>query len=395
MNKRIIGQFGTLAAFLLVALGSAAMATPQYSLAVSSSTLYQVKMDGSTMSSKAIFSFSDSSWGRSVTTYDDHTILVTEVGTSGSSIRKLQISSTGVTTSGTISLIDSTDSNNKVRYANSIAVDSNHGIYVGDSSTETANYAYISTLSGDVSVNTISTDSIHAPLCDVAATGTTGIIISQHDADVNEMSFITALTGGSAFTKSLEGSEIPRYPVAVAANGNYAYVVSEVLSDAFSGNAALSVYNIAAGTASPAIALIGFVPTDVTTFAQGGIDYVALIGKTSGGHLEAQAWQISGGSLTLWKTTDIGLDGGVDFQCAASSDGSLLWFNQPTKNSVGVLNTSTWTYSSTMSTDVGDQITGLVAFAPNMTPVPEPSSLLALASFGAGALGFFRRRKYA
>jgi hypothetical protein len=63
------------------------------------------------------------------------------------------------------------------------------------------------------------------------------------------------------------------------------------------------------------------------------------------------------------------------------------------KNSVGVLYTGSF-----YTADTDDQITGLAAFTETMTPappVPEPSSLLALASLGAGALGFLRKRKQA
>jgi hypothetical protein len=155
----------------------------------------------------------------------------------------------------------------------------------------------------------------------------------------------------------------------------------------------LSRYNISSGTVDTPVSLDNFIPTDITTFTLGGTDYLALIGRNASGQMQAWKAMLSSGTVGQWTKTSLGTDGGLDFQCSISSDGSLMWYASPAGQYVGVLNTATWNISAA-SINVGDQISGLVGLKTNMTPVvPEPSSLLALASFGAGAIGLFRKKK--
>lgn len=383
MKKRIIGLFVVSTALLLAAFSTATAA--QYSLAVSKSSLYQVKLDGATMTYTKIYSLGNSYWARSIATYGDK-VLVTGVGDSGSTLSVLTLNSSGVAVDKAISLTG-------VTYAGSIAVDSNHGIYVGDDSGSSAKLAYLADTSGSVITQQISS---HAPLLDVATSDNTAVVISRHDSSVSDQSFITTLTGGIiGTTKSLEvGNEYPRYPVAVTAKAGNAYVLSSV--NTIPGSGALSKYRLSTGTADPPIALDNFTPTDITTFTLGGTDYLALIGRTSSGQLQAWKSMLSSGSVGTWDKVDLGVDGGLDFQLAASTDGNLLWYTSSSDKYVGALDTATWGLCPN-TVSVGDQISGLVGFTTGMTPVtiPEPSSLLALASFGVGAFGLLRKRKSA
>ncbi|MEN6356583.1 MAG: PEP-CTERM sorting domain-containing protein [Armatimonadota bacterium] len=377
MKKRIIGLF--LAATLLIATCGIAVAA-QYAVAVSSSKLYQVRVSGSSMSYKKIFDLGDSSWARSIATYGNK-ILVTEVGSGGSSLRAFTLAGGGVTEEASISM-------SGISYANSVAVDSNGGIYVTDGSSTSSAYAYMSSLSDTAHVRTIGTG--YAPLMDVATSDNSAVIISKHRNDVDDQSNITTLAGGSVGTTiSLQsGTNYPRYPVAVAAKSGYAYVVSEVYNNVGTNSAALSRYSISANTVDTPTQLAGFVPTDIITYTSGPIDYLAMIGRTTSGTLQARRTMLIDGAITTWTTKDLGTDGGVDFQCAASADGSLLWYSSAGGEYVGA---TSWTNS--LATGTGDDISGLVAFTTEMTPVPEPSSLLALASFGVGAFGFLIKRK--
>jgi hypothetical protein len=383
MRNRIFGLFAASAALLLMTMDTTT--AQQYALAVSRSGLYQVKLSGSTMSYKRIYDLGSSNWARSIATYGDQ-VLVTGVSSSGSTLSVLTLKDTGATVDKTISL-------SAVTYAGPIAVDSNNGIYIGDDSGSSARYAYLSSTSGAVQTNSISTDTTHAPLIGVAASGNTAVIISRHDSTVSDQSFITTLTDGSVVnTTSLEvGAEYPRYPVAVAARAGYAYVLSSY--NTIPGSAALSRYSISGGTVDPPASLDDFVPTDITTFSLSGTDYLALIGRTSLGQLQAWKAILSGGSIGTWNKTILGTDGSVDFRCSVSSDGSTMWYSSSTGGYVGTMDTASWTKRASIS--VGDQISGLVGFTTGMPPVtiPEPSSLLALAGFGAGAIGLYSRRK--
>ncbi|MCE5321816.1 PEP-CTERM sorting domain-containing protein [bacterium] len=380
MNKRIIGLF--FAAALLFAICGLASAS-QYALAVSSSKLYQVEVSGSNMTYRQIKDLGESSWARSISTYGDK-VLVTEVTSSGSKLRAFRLSSGGITETASISL-------SGITYANSVASTSSGGIYVTDGSSTSSSYAYMSSLSDSAHVSTIGTG--YAPLVDVATSDNNAVIISKHKDTVTDESHISKVIDGDLKnTKSLENGSYPRYPVAVTAKSDYAYVVSEVYNSTSTNCAALSVYNISGNTVDPPTQLnAGFVPTDIITYTNtaDSVDYLAMIGRTTSGTLQAWKATISGGTIGTWTTKNLGTDGGLNFQCAASADGSLLWYSSPTGQYVGA---TSW--SGSVTTDLGDGITGLVAFTGGMDPVvPEPSSLLALASFGLGAFGFYRKRK--
>lgn len=394
MNNRIKNTF-LLIVCLSIAICSSAIAQ-QYAIAVGSSSLYQMKLDGSTITSTPIYSLGSTVTNRSAAVCNDK-LIITETDGTTSSLRVFSLTGGTIAEESSISL-------KNVKYARSIAVDSSGGIYVGDGSTSTAYYAYVPSLSSMATSKMIG--STHAPLRDVAASDSTALIISEYGGgDINNMSYVSSLRGGDIrYTVSLSrDSNYVRIPVAVAAVGSYGYVISQdmVKDSASTGNGVLSTCTINPSdgvlTAGASYELSGFDPTDITTYTNGTTDYLAMIGRDSDNSLLvkiADTASIISGSIS-WRDISLSSDGSVDYKFIGSDDGTTLWYSRPS-GTVGAIDTTTYSFIG-QGANLGG-ITGLVAFTSGMDPVtvvPEPSSLASLAAFGLGAIGIFRRKKAA
>lgn len=397
MNNRIKFLF-LLTVCLQIAVCSSAMAQ-KYAVAVGSSALYQMKTVGGTITSTQIYNLGTTVSNRSAAVCNDK-LVITETDGTSSSLRVFSLTGGNISEESSISLTN-------VKYARSISVDSDGGIYVGDGSNPNAYYSYVPSLSSTATSKKIGSD--YAPLRDTAASGSTALIISERNDTYDYMSNVSSLQGGNVrSTVSLvNGTTCPCMPVAVAASGNYGYVISQDLVQDYtsSGDAALSVCTInhSTGTltAGTTYALSDFDPTDVTTYTNGSTDYLALIGRGSGGSMLVKIADITSGlgALTWAKELTLASDGSVDYKFIGSEDGDILWYSKPS-GAVGAIDTS---LSPEDYDFIGQAslngITGLVAFTngmePVIVPVPEPSSLAAIATFGLGAIGIFRRRKSA
>lgn len=308
-----------------------------------------------------------------------------------------------------------------VEQPSAVAVDGQGGVYVigktwSDGGTFRSNYAYISSASGNYGDAVVTVGDLgRSPMADIAAFSHGGIssaiIAHQFDGSRTHVSF----ANGSGITGRIRAGEIsddyvPAYPSGTAVltgllDAPLAYVISRHNStDADDLFGALDVIRTDTRTVIGSYSFgdggrKGLNPQDVTTWTTGDgatkRHFLGIIGtpydSTDG---PAQAWKIEldGSGLPIWGTLQTAIWSGTDYslfqQCAASSDGQVFWSVHPQQEMVIARQTSFWSQQiDQFDGQVHDSIKRIATY------VPEPSSVLALASFAAGMAVFVRRRR--
>ncbi|MCE5199092.1 MAG: PEP-CTERM sorting domain-containing protein [Armatimonadota bacterium] len=387
MNKRCIIRLVLGLAAVFAIYGTPASAAAHYALATSPSKLYLLSSDGGSVSSRVLYDFGSSYTHRDVAVIGKK-ILVTEKNNDGSQLLVLNLTSSQGTYSANIgNIIALNNGESKVTQVGSIAIDKSGGIYITDSYTFDAKYAYLPNLSSAVQISSLGNDNY--PQVDAAAVGN-GVVITHENADsyLNGASYATYLAGGGLGGTPAELLKAQN-PIAVAGNDmGYAYVVSE----GFDGNfdpSYITMYGTSSGVIISPQVLPGIIG-GITSFVLNDINYLAIVGTDNG---TAKLWKTTvdnSGATSGWTSASGGVDSTRNQQCAASLDGTAVWFTQPGVGHVGLVNTDTWAMSGGL--DINDQISSIIGFDAPGSVVPEPSSLAALASFAAAGLAMLRRR---
>lgn len=276
----------------------------------------------------------------------------------------------------------------------SVAVD-NNGVYVIDKkSLTTSNYAYITNINS--STPSISVTNIpYAPLVDIAGCDSGAVIVSKG----TRPTYVTGVNGSTkSDTERVDATNYTVYPTAIAAGpNNYAYVTNTNWADSPGGS--IAVVNAATGKlvdATSLYTLTGIIPQDIATFQIDSAWYLGVIGNESGFNTQF-AWKIAldaNGMPVISEPLANKSFGGGDYSSAdrCTAIGNTFWLTNANNGTVKVLSTTNWMTPPIRTFSI-DGISQVVGFTPDIDPVPEPSSLVALAGFAAGAFGMFRRRK--
>lgn len=405
-TKAMRHRLHSLTFILILALGlSTALgaASPEWALTASLNKVFLVKYDGGTVTSYEAGLLSDSSL-TGIGTYHGY-IFVADSATSGIipsttlHVGRMADPLTNPTIQWLGDPIRLEQGANLLKQPGAVAVDANGGVYVlggrwSDGSNMHSNYAYVS--SGDAwahsTVNIV--DLPTTALMDISATGvgSQAVIANRGGGFWFDQTCATGANGASASAPNPlnDGGYFPR-GIAAGANG-FSYIANystELTLNAGPSNVgSISVINsVSLGKASEAFQLGEFRPTDIAFMALGGLDYLGIVGVTTGGVSQALRLTIDPATgLPIMNTAVLAsLDGSSGHYAAGSADGSLFWATNPQANTVTVLDTLSWQIQSVTVAGSASYIAGWV---------PEPSSIVALLTGGIGLLGLRRRRKH-
>jgi len=402
---RIIGRIGVLSIVAMLLASSWACAANHFALATTASSLYLLQ--------------TESKWG---------TNSYISLGNPGDSSSRLA----GVATSGKYAFV--VDAGKNQLYvgtvtdalgapafnvlstvpvadgATSVAVGSDGGVYV------VGNQAYSYITATDWATPTVQTVSVPG----VLIAGVAGLSAGDKAAIINQLvsepsnpgqSYTALLDGASSSTpKSLEvgcGS-----PISVAVDPSfgdlgYAYIANRT-SSGINDVGSLRIYNPATnGFAGTAIVLsidneaYQMVPDAISTFFDDTGRYIGIVGTVNGEAQQAWKIAINGGDVSLAganRTALTGADLSTARRTSTSDDGEVYWITGGKTGRVYAWNTKTWTSLDAFSAVLGDSaiVSYVSSYKPEIIPpviIPEPSSVVALATLAAGALGLIRRRK--
>jgi len=407
MNKLLVGALCVVAAALCLASVCAASGD-YYSIAAGDSGLYLMRYDntGSSIQSYSAMDVSES-LALSGVAWDSNTgyVFVADQGANKLIVGFIS----GATTTPTFHVVKRIDLVNQsgtsmVNTPTSVVVDASGGVYVIgkqwlDDGDKRFGFAHVTRGPGGWSDATVSFGELsNSPMIDVASySGASAIIL--HQKTTTGIASHVSRVNGNAPGASIEIGNMAYSPSAVAVNRNfgsqgYAYVVNRVADDAVDGGS-LSViqlgdtplpvqtYDISGGADYGAID-----PNEVVSYTVGDKNYLAILG-TSGG--VQYGWRIelgSDGRPDFSTKTAAALGNSSAFhQATVSQDGALLWFTNSQTGSATAWLTSQWGTAAAAFDGIGDNVYSIT----NFSPVPEPSSLIALTGLGLGALA--RRRR--
>lgn len=366
----------------------------QYALGISTGSLCVLGTGSSLIKSYSKSYITGAGDFTGVAVYKDaYGINTAYVGDSNGMVHVIKINN--ILGSNTFQFVRSIDlkanSSNAVSTPGSVTVDSNGNAYVIDQ--HNGNYAYIE---NGGSYNATIRATGMASLADIAALSN-GAMFAGFGADPNPdygniATYAYSSNGTSA--QRLIGS----YDTTAVAVGDssHAYVTGK-MTEVENESALVVVDTGMASAIGTYIPLAGITPRDIATFQIGSDWYLGMIGNKAIGSAKT-AWRIAlngEGLPDIGTIQELSLSGSredaTSYFCSTSPDGSLFWYTNPQTGSIKYINTSTWQKAGSINDVYG--VTQLVGFSPIATPVPEPSSLVALAGFAAGAFGIFKRRK--
>lgn len=287
-----------------------------------------------------------------------------------------------------------------------IAVDGAGGFYVtGGSSGGRSYFAHVKPTNGSWNQPIVSIGELPgAVIADVAVgkSGTAAVIAHVKDTPSTRSSWTcravenTVSDAYSLLPNSYNARAITVLPG--AGTDGYAYVANYNSDNTFT-KGSVRIVDVATGTPKGTSAtelLPNMVPDDIAAFTVAGNPYLAVIGRA--GNIGA-AWRIALDPVNDWAlvmssviSATVPLTTG--HQCAVSDDGQILWYASE-DNILRALNTTTWTalLSSQFDGDVGEgaKLIYVTGFSPEI--IPEPGSMLSVASLFSAALIIMRRRR--
>lgn len=248
-------------------------------------------------------------------------------------------------------------------------------------------------------------------LADIAATGSGSQALIAHrdvtDSSIHwaDQSWVSGVNSGGLTGEPYLPEDKGYDPRGITVGGGLAYMVNHLTEIEESGAQERGSISVLSTTTLQkvvdlAIGTGTFMPTDVSYFSAGGINYLGIVGTTANG--PAQAWRITldaNGIPQVTVNESGGLTGGgvlthtltnSDAFCTVSPDGTTFWVTSPATGTITALDTSTW-QGVDLTVEGGPRY--IAAYTPAEEPVPEPSSMLAVLTGLVGLAGALKRRR--
>lgn len=403
MRQRMCVLMGILVVAFALAV-TPASAGAQWAVATSYTGVYLLNLDSGGLSNAMDTGLTGGSLG-GVAIWNNYVFVAD--GTSGNGRLHIgQIDSTGLTP--TINWLPDSVSLGALNNPSAVAVDATGGVYVisKDRISGAAGYhSYVGYLPSQgntwASAGLNLFDMPTGFLSDIATTGIgSQALVSHRDARDPEdhwagQTWISSVNSGGIANTNLPEDE-GYYPGGIAAGTNgISYIANHPLDrgsiSVIDSSSLQSIVTAAIDTGS-------FRPTDISFFSIGPTNYLGVVGTSQGAN---QAWRITldangvplvavdgDGSLSGGGVLAQMLDTSNEAFCTLSPDGKVFWVTSG--NEVTALDTNTWT-SVSVSVTGGPRY--IAAFTPSDSPVPEPSSLLALLTGSVGLIGVLKRRR--